>query len=305
MIKPMLTLPIMFLASGCLGTSVEEGSEIVPISSFIAGNETAFEAEAAYVLRDTSGQTVSSGDPQDVSISFVATSGDQYEVHLETLGNTVVFTEDDLNEEGYEYSQLLDDGVTTAYLWVMGGTWAEVFAGETGFDYIVPFGTSDYDDDTGINDRLHGVIGLATPANDLPTTAGSVAYDGTLSGTIFTGNDPDQRYRANADVELNVTFATSEISGQVGNFVIDDDDPQEDVYFIDSTSIENGTFSSSLTPDLSSCEADGCATLTASDVSGAFYGPNGEEIGGTVEMEGVTSGDSDFVFTGAFGAGQE
>ena len=150
----------------------------------------------------------------------------------------------------------------------------------------------------GANRLAHGgfVAGSYTAPGDLPQS-GVYVYQG-----VFIGSSNIVGI-VNGDVELTADFGAGagiDLTGDITNVVDSNNDPFRDISIQalidnatgDFTGVANIGIDGAAGPNAFPGGADGI-------VDGGFYGPNGEEIGGTLRVK-----DGEHFLTGAFGGAQ-
>lgn len=323
--KNFLILGAVAALAACASSSEAPSNGNIPASATFASGSTdsiqsrlngtdavSFATNTASLARtnDNEEDRVPLGERQSIEIVVTPDGEGDFAISLTAFGRTTELTSDDLQEDQFnEFKKQLADGITTVYLWTFEENWESFVNGDADFNYLVPFGTSDVNSETNLNNRAYGVVGLVTPETSIPTS-GTVTYDGGLRGEIFT--NAEQRSYFGMDVELNVDFEQAKIAGKlddlrfrVYNSETDtyewENDP--DVFNVEETDIASDGFSTTLTVDAASC-GDSCATFGNTEMTGVFYGPKAEEIGGSVLIEGTTSTEAEFVGQAAFAASQ-
>lgn len=275
----LLLLGATFALSGCA-----ELAALFPISDAVTADSGAtYSGKAAYLVRNVPGDSVTLAPDAPFDVTLAKTAAGAMQATMTFNGNTVTFTEADLNVDGNEFAKTLANG-TTVYLWNPAGTWRDIFDGNGATRYVAAFGASDWDGT--VNNRITGVLG--TPTTLIPTS-GTATYNGDLYGEFYASNVANSRTVWSAHVGLNADFgaATPTIGGRITDNAFDGTIDPDD-FIIDETQIQSdGTYRTTLSLDTANCVS--CGTLDSSAVSGAFYGPDAVETGGTVKL----SGDSD------------
>lgn len=283
--------------AACNSTVSTSGPSDPTIQALVESGEGASFSNAMSILvRDENGGTVVSGDRQDVSVTTTKNDAGDVILNLTALGRTVSFAPSDLSASGTEYQKTLADG-TKVFLWTYDGTWEEVQKGDGKFKYMVRFGTSDVVN--GVNTRGYGVMGTKTTAAQLPTS-GSAVYSAEkgMVLNLYPTTDPDGKISMAGDVELNMDFANSQISGEFKNLVYSDGQAETSIFKVNPASVNNGSFSTTLTSQGGGTESP---TLTSSSVNGAFFGAEAQEVGGDLSFSASSNG-ANYVAAGVFGA---
>lgn len=260
--------------------------------------EANFSSAMSILVRNTGAGTVVSSDRQDVSVTTDVNSKGDVIVELTALGRTVTFEPSDLDVAGNQFAKTLPDG-TRVFLWTYDGTWSEVQRGDGKFTYMARFGTSDVVGD--VNTRGYGVLGVQTTAAQLPTSGSAryIAEDG-MRADVYPANDPSGRLSMYADVDLNMDFATSQISGEFKNIEYGDGSTEPAILKINPATVTNGSFATTMAIE----GAASGETLSASSVNGSFYGDAAQEVGGDLSFTTTSAGGS-AVGAGVFGASKQ
>ncbi len=147
--------------------------------------------------------------------------------------------------------------------------------------------------------RAFAVVGTET-RDDALSSLGTATYSGYSNIDAYpeTGfeNNSESRTRLRSDLTMSADFGAGTISGMLDNMQIRD--PGEtDFTSIDgtmtmeTTSFEVNGFRGDLTADADFTAATGATLDASSNYSGAFYGPNAEEVGGVISATGSGEGD--------------
>ncbi len=196
-------------------------------------------------------------------------------------GETVVFVEG----EGQ-----LDDG-TDIFIFVnQGGDWSAV---------ISPYSYAYYDDEdgmspsAGLNTEGSFVVGLQTNPNNMPTEMGTTTYSGEFSGygTLLDlegeGGVIANEVGISGGTILNAAFGDGNIGGSLffGTEGIEGDLIEENV-FAELELTEADILGNGFVTDANTVlECGGINCTSATQIGGAFFGPNGEEIAGTAGID--------------------
>jgi len=280
------------------GGSTSNGGPNTPSEPLVT--RKTFSTTGQVIVRSFADDTANLGEPQDVNVVFEYVEGsEELTATLTVFGRTVVFTEEDLNAEGFEFAKDINGGKQEAYLWLITDTVADIQDETTYFDYFVMFGTSDFDAVSQINNRAYGVFGYETSATDLPS--GRATYTGPVFGqTLITAGDGTTIYQLDGDFIVDVAFESGDVTnGRIYNLTIDDS-PIADTYDLVDTTLSGSSFNTSVVASANGCVAD-CAFVSSSSVDGAFYGPAAAETGGNFAIGGTNSAGSEYVAHGVFG----
>lgn len=171
--------------------------------------------------------------------------------------------------------------------------------------------TADRDDDFGIQTR--SVFGVETRDDRLGTITGTGVYNGFGSIDIRRTDVSWQTFNGNVsgDMELVVDFGDSTITGSMteleserraGNDSMGEVEVEGQITFEEVTFTENA-FAGDMTADADFMAADPefAALMDAGTYSGAFYGENATDVGGTMRAS-ATVGDTSFIAQGNFEA---
>ncbi|MDE0695283.1 MAG: transferrin-binding protein-like solute binding protein, partial [Boseongicola sp.] len=150
----------------------------------------------------------------------------------------------------------------------------------------------------------HAVIGI--PTTDFSGNAGRATYT-NLSGTdgALLELRPSQGYGGiddridlYADLALVADFSNQTLSGRLFNFTDDDDDSWRLEMAMPETPFTNEGFSGYF-------EVSGLLSgSSAVTYEGSFYGPNAQEVGGTIEGTIIGTGGIRYITTGGFAGSQ-
>ena len=270
-----------------LGSVVPEGASSPPSSVGVERDIVASTVQAA----DDSGVTAISSDGESGYNVTYTIDGVEHAVHL--LGsdygaNPRYFTsyERDTGTQRYSLYSPLDS-----------------FFGTSEYDHFDVAGwvtVRDSDDGSGDSEyvtRGFLVHGARTETVNLP--AGEASYAGRMVGGIWKSDDPEVSSRTSVKGNLSLTadFLESTISGMIDG--IETRGPDQSSYqtsneelTISGGSIADSTFTADLT---GTGDED---SRYEGDVSGQFFGPAAEEVGGV--LEATHTGDST-ILTGWFG----
>lgn len=258
--------------------------------------------------------------------TYTLTQND-FSVEITDAGNRViVFTlngeefelteADEVSGEGFGFWEVRrDDGLTVISVFPVRSTVDELYAGE-GPRYAAAFGyfANDFSGDL-MGRNGFAVVGTETRASELDNRGDAVAtYSGRAQFQIreqgIDWNDFNASARAN--IELTADFGANTIAGEgditqlqlrSGSTVNSDTDPEGGLVF-EEAAIQGNAFLGNLNPDadLLAAEPELSAIIDASTYSGAFYGPNGEEVGGVTSGTAVIGGDegNEFLMYGTF-----
>lgn len=270
-----------------LRSVVPEGASSPPSSSGVERNQGDSTVQAA----DDSGVTAIASDGEGGFNVTYTIDGVEHAVHM----------------EGRHYGADPRYGTTYAketdthryYIWSQVGS----FFGRSEYDHfdvIGWVGVRSGDDTNEVSEfsaRGFAVHGARTDADGLP--AGEAIYSGQMRGEISPSDDPEGSSRSSVigDLSLTADFAASTISGMIDG--IETRSPGESSYRTSTEvlTLAGGTIAdSAFTADLTGAGDED--SRYEGDVSGQFFGPAAEEVGGV--LQATHTGD-DTVLTGWFG----
>ena len=184
------------------------------------------------------------------------------------------------------------------------------FYSDGGSRYVTTFGyfyDESFADDTNIYGRA--VVGTETRNSEVDDRGTAVAtYSGRANLAVRQQGARFDEFDAFVDAEIEMTadFGADSISGtgdvtRVRELVSGTDFDPEGGMIFEETSIQGNAFQGDLNPDadLLTAEPVLSAIIDSSTYSGAFYGPNAEEIGGVASGSAVV-GEDEFLMWGSF-----
>jgi hypothetical protein len=149
------------------------------------------------------------------------------------------------------------------------------------------------------------VIGTETRDSVIAGLAGlnaTATYSGRAGILIRDANQGWQGFNGNlnGDLDLVANFGSGKVSGSISNLFLElgagqtttsTSDPAGSI-LLDEAAIQKNAFAGSLSPDAVLSASDpAVATFAAGGTySGAFYGPNAEEVGGTMNFDADVDG---------------
>lgn len=251
-------------------------------------------ASSAWV-RDFSGDTATAALAADGSVQI--RKNNQGGLDLITPNGTFTFTADDLSEDGYAFD--LPDGSAGISAW-NGDSMADALNAEGEerwsllFDYFYDYGDGDF----GRNG--FALIGTETADSKLKTLP-TATYEGSAWVNIApTDNFDDwntQNHRVRGDLTLTADFGAARVSGGVDNMAHREPNavnpdriwtPFDGSLTLEATDIVGNGFEGAATADAGFNAAIGTVG-TDSSYSGTFFGPDAEEVGGTISLTGDTA----------------
>lgn len=254
---------------------------------------------------------VSLAEPSMAVFEIRTIGEDDYEIVAHVDGDTRTFSDGNGFGIGLGGNRFyLDTPEFSTALESLDGHWKDVFAGNGTFAHLVRFelNTLEYSQDLP-SSYLAGVIGL--PTTQLPM-AGGAHYQGALEGIIDYAQSPEpgnfdlfdeDRFTIQMDVDLAIEFANPVISGSLDAIMIDGD-PVEGAFLVEDAPVSVTGFDARIVVDPAGC-TETCLTLESGALSGALFGPNGLEAGGTGDFVGSDANGIGFVATSAWAASSD
>jgi hypothetical protein len=162
--------------------------------------------------------------------------------------------------------------------------------------------------------RAFGIIGSPTTGIQLPQV-GTATYSGTAFAEIFPANGYVNNFTSRTELrsrlDMAVNFENSKISGALSGIEeryptgveANPSTPWESIngtWRMTETDLSVNGFTGKIVPD---ANYNGALNLTSSAYAGAFYGPNADEVGGTLSLTGTAAapaGGGDFNGIGYF-----
>lgn len=199
---------------------------------------------------------------------------------------------------GLEIGDLLDSSVGNGYAFRVGVYYTNRLRGNE-------FGS-----------ELRAVMGAETQdamIGDLHDASATASYSGFGAIDVRRADAGWNIYNGNisGDVDMTADFGASTISGAMSNLFYEEraGSTVTDSYgvagsiLMDEAKIKDNAFKGTLSADAAlAADDDGIATVAGSvGYSGAFYGPQAEEVGGTFQGSGSFEG-TDYLASGAFTA---
>ena len=176
-------------------------------------------------------------------------------------------------------------------IWDLTGT----FFGNPSFNHLDAYGWQVYMDSTYRGSVVHG-----DPTDTLPAT-GTVTYTGRSRWDSYSVDDPDARTRFKGQMELTADFDNRSVDVRFHTWELRDpgETEWEDASSGTEVTTRNAEFTNTgFTADLVGV---GDAAEFTGRITGQFFGPDAEEVGGTVTGMNVVFGA---VFQGWFGGAQ-
>jgi hypothetical protein len=241
---------------------------------------------------------------------------DEGEVTLELEGTEMVFTEAnrEVDEEGNVFSYFTEAECDDIGFCVSLGS----FSGEidelksNGNGYMEVLSAQSNQVNSGPPDlKVFAVVGTETMDEDLgalgsATYLGRTRFDLTPA-TGFISNS-ESRTRLRSDVTMTANFGAGTISGVMDAFEVRDAGQSDFVDVLGSIAMTEAEFTvngfeGGLAPDAEFLAENDVILDSSSTYSGAFYGPNAEEVGGVFSVSGTDESEA-FNGIGYFEANQ-
>ena len=155
------------------------------------------------------------------------------------------------------------------------------------------------------------VYGVRTRPENMPR--GSATYSGRMRGNTWQGDDPWSEAQVSGNLALNADFDNSGIDGQIDGLwtnTYGSDSPSEPMAAGNTIDISNGVIADGrFTADWVGNDTNANSALEdsmrgfAGTMTGEFYGPSAEEVGGVMGgHRAAVSGTPDVNLIGGFGA---
>lgn len=251
------------------------------------------------------------GDGDDLLVTF-GPKGDRTTVRVvdaaSIIGNQVV-----INDSGFYFDLFVQGDRDIADL--LDDTAGNGYSIRTGLFY------ADDLDDFGFQTRA--VLGAETTdarLATLGTDSATATYGGVASIEVRRADAGFRTFNANVfgDLDMNADFGEGTISGRLDNINLsvrtdfneetemwgsETSDPVAGALILNETTFSINGFSGSVSPNMTLTGDDpGLAAIsTGVDYSGAFFGPQAEEVGGTISGGGSFEG-TDYLAIGSFRA---
>lgn len=240
-------------------------------------------------------------DPVDFSIR--RTEDGDYVVIFDGFEHT--FTPDQRTSWGFESG---DDDIALSN-W--NSSHEELDAGHSDGDYAIVFrATRDHEEVEGTNPELRAFAVVGNPTSDFSrmndvtaTFEGGFAYLDLMTASFdnFDWDEDRLELRSREGVALTANFANSTVSGSIRDFAEDDGTPYDITLTMPETTFGTEGFSGNF--DVSG----GAVHQTTASYDASFWGPDANQVVGTMSIAGTAIDDEDpipFVGVGWFGANQ-
>jgi hypothetical protein len=186
-----------------------------------------------------------------------------------------------------------------------GGTFADLFDSNIGSGYARRVGLYYSPAGEGLGYETRSVIGTETQDSMIAGLAAlnaTATYSGRAGINIRDANQGWPGFNGNlsGDLDLVANFGSGKISGSMNNLFLElgagqtttsTSDPAGSIR-LDEAAIQKNAFAGTMSPDAVLSASDpAVATFAAGGkYSGAFYGPNAEEVGGTMTFDADVDG---------------
>lgn len=248
-----------------------------------------------------------SGETEITDVSeFTVRLNAEGEVTLELAGTEIVFTsaDRDPDEGGETYGYFTQEQCDTlgfcVSLFSQSGEIDELKSNGNGFLEVLSAQSNQISEDGALNIRAYAVVGTETEDADLGSL-GSATYQGWTRFDLFpeTGfiNNSESRTRLRSDVTMTADFGAGTISGVMDAFEVRDAGESDFVGVLGSIAMTEAEFSvngfeGGLAPDAEFLAENDVSLDASSSYSGAFYGPNAEEVGGVFSVSGTDESEA-------------
>lgn len=245
---------------------------------------------SAMSVNHTTGDTA----PTTADVSLAKNS--QGGVTLTVNGVKQVFTGANATPDGHGYRVQTSNKDMSIYTWDK-ATVADALA-SSNTDYAQVWNYYVYNGKEP-NTEGFAVLGTETKPDTLKGLP-SATYNGRMTTKAYpnTGyvDNKTSILRLSGDVSMNADFGAGTVNGNIGNLTIRDPGTTTDVatsgsIAMDTAPISGNGFSGTLTP--SGTFAGPTSTLTVSNgtYAGKFFGPNADQVGGTIGLKGNYDGE--------------
>ncbi|MBN8631641.1 MAG: transferrin-binding protein-like solute binding protein [Rhodobacterales bacterium] len=288
---------ILAVDAGNAAEALEDGATLKASQRASSGWKRSYDAATAELSADS---------------TATVRRNDQGGLDLTVGGQTIRFVAADLSEDGYGFE--LPDGSASIWSWD-GESMAEALDPSAGRFSLVFDYHSENDDNTGRSGFL--VVGTETADADLQALP-TATYDGYARIRVAptTGFDDwnTDMSEARGDVTMVADFGAGNVSGAVTNMAgrapRDENPTRTWVPFDGSLTMEEAAITGNGFTGAIRADADftdNVGTIDAgSSYSGTFFGPNGEEVGGGINMSGTSAEDGlDYIGYGHWRAWQQ
>lgn len=256
-------------------------------------SEASNSATALLTPRDA---TVAFGQDGDGNpILFVTAFGEDLELHVNDMISEYEYG---IEQNGYAYYV----GVMTT-----GGETLEDFAtGKATAKYHIPFGLARWklDGDAQSLDGLRSYtsLGIPTDAGDRPATPKT--YTGFWRGKVHETTAADYGRLFEANVTLNVDFATARANGSFDNLAIENDGSWTRITNLEKIKLAEADITATgfeTTAYIDKPDCEGKCVVTDSAVRIDFFGPNVAEAAGqaVIAIDELDGDAADLIFNGS------
>jgi len=307
MIKSSLSLIGAVALAGCATGTQPPGPSTTRLFSTDAG--TAINAlGAGKTLTAQKGgvvalaQDFSAGTTAPVKVSFQMKQNANGQLSIIVDGVERAFTVADRSVEpsdGMTYGYFYQD--TGAQVWV--GMWnyqgtLDQALNPAATNYVQIWGFYADMTQSGFGTNGFAAVGTETTPAAVAALPGTATYSGRAGLNVFpaTGyiDNTTSRTKFRGNLDMSVDFGSSTISGMVSNMTVGQpgqaSTPFAGTLALDPTAITGNGFSGSMTPDASLLATIAGGATGTGTYGGAFYGPNADQLGGTMSFTGNAGG---------------
>jgi hypothetical protein len=197
-----------------------------------------------------------------------------------------------------------------------GGTWADLFDPDFASGYARRVGLYFSPDGEEFGYETRSIVGTETTDSMIADLAGQNAtatYSGRSNISIRQADAGWPTFNGNlsGDLDMEADFGAGQVSGTMSNLflelrqgqTVDFSDNQVGTINLEAAAIQKNAFQGGMSPDavLTADNSDLAVFVDSGTYSGAFYGPNAEEIAGTMIFDAPV-GDTTYLGIGNFAA---
>ena len=271
--------------------ATDEDGDPVDAGAAIASGKTLTARAVGVALQNLNYHTGETSTTTDVTASIKRNDDGALTVTID--GEELAFTPADVNGDGDGYEVEVDGKFAGVYNY--NGPVEDLLTAGNGFAQVVQiFRSSENAEGHVSGDSTFAIFGTETADEDLKVVPNSG----------FESNS-ESRYKVRSEIAMTADFGAGEIWGTIGNTTIEDPedgvrDAVEGTIAMDKTTFDNNGFAGTLTAD-----ADFISDIDVNSAegtySGAFYGPNAEQVAGALTF-GIGADDGSLNGNGYFSA---
>tara|TARA_A100000171_G_scaffold50537_1_gene62249 strand:+ start:235 stop:1239 length:1005 start_codon:yes stop_codon:yes gene_type:complete len=285
--------------------ATDEDGDPVDAGAAIASGKTLTARAVGVALQNLNYHTGETSTTTDVTASIKRNDDGALTVTID--GEELAFTPADVNGEGDGYEVEVDGKFAGVYNY--NGPVEDLLTAGNGFAQVVQiFRSSENAEGHVSGDSTFAIFGTETADEDLKDLP-KAEYTGrsrinVVPNSGFESNS-ESRYKVRSEIAMTADFGAGEIWGTIGNTTIEDPedgvrDAVEGTIAMDKTTFDNNGFAGTLTAD-----ADFISDIDVNSAegtySGAFYGPNAEQVAGALTF-GIGADDGSLNGNGYFSA---